>query len=506
MATKKSFAELQQLMRDNGFSDEEMPQALKVLLSDKETREHLQSNFELAEPRKKPDPPGDTRNAAERFVSPNGGALQPLKPLAHPGAMGKSMLENLLIQWAAGHISDPNTRKVFEDKLAPQGRDATAGGLGGVVGLDAIGKEEDKGNQAGAFGQMLTQGAMLGLGGRGGSSSPAAKAASAGSEIDKFVALTDKITQPIQETLNVQGDAIKDAMQGHLSNVASLKGNPAFRKIISKLTDMEYAPNTKVTDVKALREALETMSDRINKGQATSWNDLFEMTKKVRQANSAIRDAATQQAVTKITDIADDELSAGAKQAGHNAPFEAWKKNYAMYRNLRRRYDEVLKGKADVQQEVKGTAKSTSRRVLGVQVGSPKVNKVAKVNSQMLKQAHKAFDELHSQIKGAPGIKKPPAATPTATTPKPPAGGGGTPLAPAGGGSGIPGVRPRPRYPAGSTPITVNPAPKPTSAMGAPMGGITPPLGDMGSTIAKDLKNVKPVQPGGVLDKWNDLE
>lgn len=546
---KKSYDELVQLMRDNGFSDEEMPQALKVLMADKKIGPKLRNDYEMSQMRRKPqpEPPGAFSRGASGLGSVLGGAATaPFKSSTY-----ENMLKNMLLQWGAGHVKDPATSKVYMDKLQEplQRPGAGPGGVGAMVGAPDILAAHGKGDDAGAIGQGLGQAALLGL---MFGKNPFGKVGSTTSEVEKFAAITDKATAPIQKLLSEQGEALKGAMNGQLSNVAALRGNVGIRNLIAKIQNLEAVPDTKVGSLKAAREGLEELQAKIGSGKPVSWNDLFELNKRLKQANTGIADKATKQALTKITDTVNGELTNGAKQAGLGDHYTNWQKDYAQYGDLRRRYEDALSSKTDAQREVNRTAKSTRRQVFGTSVGSPKVNKLAKVNSQILKQAHKAMDELHGQVKGRPLANPPvPPTNPSAAAKWLP--GGGVPPKP--GQLPGQGIQPKPaQLPAGQyeqpgpgvntpQPLGLPPARTPMPAISQstweqllqllsgkpkqlpPAGSIqlgpsslpsttingTNVLGQsqlpkvLDPTIMNAIKNITKTTPGGPLDDFGDL-
>lgn len=429
---KKSYDELVQLMRDNGFSDEEMPQALKVLMADKKIGPKLRNDYEMSQMRKKPQltsqpetqegfwhslgstfglTPEQLKAQAEEqqehpiksFVKESGYGLGPLETIIANGIKSAGETGRKAISEGKSALNSNDTQSAIGHGMQAYGY-AAATPLSTVLGSNITkpGEQFGTGNIKGGAGSLT--GVLLPL--LAGAKSTKGRSMST-SEVEKFAAITDKATAPIQKLLSEQGEALKGAMNGQLSNVAALRGNVGIRNLIAKIQNLEAVPDTKVGSLKAAREGLEELQAKIGSGKPVSWNDLFELNKRLKQANTGIADKATKQALTKITDTVNGELTNGAKQAGLGDHYTNWQKDYAQYGDLRRRYDDALSSKTDAQREVNRTAKSTRRQVFGTSVGSPKVNKLAKVNSQIIKQAHKAMDELHGQVKGRP-LAKPP--------------------------------------------------------------------------------------------------
>lgn len=440
MANKKKYSELEQLLRDQGFDDKDFPDVLKVLMSDPQTRQALQSNYDFSEPRRpmKPEGSAATRLAGGLAAAPVEMANSTIKAGFDQAREVKDEYKTKGLMHLLNPFMDHSPGQTYTKELKGQTPSTSIKDtLRGMVDLPGIENEFSKGNTAGAVGRAVTQGVMWGAPFMKGTPKGAGALGKTG-EVEKLLSLTERQTQPMFETLSTQAEAIKGGMQGQLSNVAALRGNPVFKKAIARLGDLETAPGTPKGAVSAAKDALESLTNQVNSGKATNWNDLFELNKKLNAANAQIKDASTNAMLRKITDTVNGELSSGAGKVGMGKAYNTWHSQYAKASNLRRTYDDILRGKTDTQMETKATAKGTRFRVAGTSFGSTKASKVAKATAPMIKQAHKAFDELHGQIK-ANKIPKPvtPPEPPPSAPPAPATGGPSAPapVAPAAGGA-----------------------------------------------------------------------
>jgi hypothetical protein len=317
------------------------------------------------------------------------------------------------------------------------------------------------------------------------------------SELSKFKQMTQRITQPIFDTLSEQAEAIKGHMQGEVTNVGAIKANPTIRTAAKLLGDLESAPGTPKGAVGAARDVLNQMADQLNSGKSVSWNELFELNKKLNAATTSIKDPATANALRKIINSVDAELSASAGRVGAGKVYDTWRQNYAKASEVRRQYENVLRGKTDAQLETKATAKNPKGPLKGWR--STKTSQVATANKKLVEQAHKGFDELHRNIKNAPKLEpkptppKPQLTLPPGPNPNAPQLPGAIPLGP----SSSPAVN----QPVQSLALAGGAGPKPTIGPAAPPS-VRPPLptNPMASTPPQSMSGqprTGPVIPSG---------